>query len=165
MIQLAVLSNHQSGRDTHLRNVRVHSPVSQEMVAIKELQNFQFVSRDMCMFNSFKWRLACTIQTNLGVLLVQFFLAGLIGTRLHALPGDTVMGFLDAVYPQRLTADENSHLRSCLTNEIKQIYLHSHWNVCEENLVFYWNFSQLFTVIYFCHNGYGEYYNLLGFIY
>lgn len=54
MIQLAVLSNHQSGRDTHLRNVRVHSPVSQEMVAIKELQNFQFVSRDMCMFNSFK---------------------------------------------------------------------------------------------------------------
>lgn len=54
MIQLAVLSNHQSGRDTHLRNVRVHSPVSQSMVAIKPLQNFQFVSREMAMFNTLK---------------------------------------------------------------------------------------------------------------
>ena len=54
MIQLAVLSNHQSGRDTHLRNVRVHSPVSQTMVAIKPLQKLQFVSEEMCMFNSFK---------------------------------------------------------------------------------------------------------------
>jgi len=27
MIQLAVLSNHQNGRDTHLRQIRIHSPV------------------------------------------------------------------------------------------------------------------------------------------
>lgn len=54
MLQLAILSNHQSGRDTHLRNVRVHSPVSQTMVAIKPLQNFQFLSREMCMFNTLK---------------------------------------------------------------------------------------------------------------
>jgi len=27
MIQIAVLSNHQNGRDTHLRHVKIHSPV------------------------------------------------------------------------------------------------------------------------------------------
>ena len=54
MIQLAVLSNHQSGRDTHMRNVRIHSPVTQTMVAIKDFQNFQFVSNEMCHFNTLK---------------------------------------------------------------------------------------------------------------
>jgi len=28
MIQIAVLSNHQNGRDTHLRHIKIHSPVS-----------------------------------------------------------------------------------------------------------------------------------------
>jgi len=27
MIQIAVLSNHQNGRDTHLRHIKIHSPV------------------------------------------------------------------------------------------------------------------------------------------
>lgn len=27
MIQLAVQSNHQNGRDTHMRQIRVHSPI------------------------------------------------------------------------------------------------------------------------------------------
>jgi len=33
MIQLAVLSNHQNGRDTHLRQIRIHSPVENMPVA------------------------------------------------------------------------------------------------------------------------------------
>jgi anaphase-promoting complex subunit 10 len=27
MIQVAVISNHQNGRDTHMRQIRIHSPV------------------------------------------------------------------------------------------------------------------------------------------
>jgi len=34
MIQLAVLSNHQNGRDTHLRQIRIHSPVQNDPVAV-----------------------------------------------------------------------------------------------------------------------------------
>ncbi len=34
MIQIAVLSNHQNGRDTHMRQIKIHSPV-QDMSANK----------------------------------------------------------------------------------------------------------------------------------
>jgi len=34
MLQLAVLSNHQNGRDTHLRQIRIHSPVENLPVAV-----------------------------------------------------------------------------------------------------------------------------------
>jgi anaphase-promoting complex subunit 10 len=34
MLQLAVLSNHQNGRDTHLRQIRIHSPVDNLPVAV-----------------------------------------------------------------------------------------------------------------------------------
>lgn len=27
MIQIAVISNHQNGRDTHMRQIRIHSPI------------------------------------------------------------------------------------------------------------------------------------------
>ena len=39
MVQVAVLSNHQNGRDTHMRQIKVHSPVSQP----KALQQFSSV--------------------------------------------------------------------------------------------------------------------------
>lgn len=28
MIQIAVISNHQNGRDTHMRQIRIHSPIN-----------------------------------------------------------------------------------------------------------------------------------------
>jgi len=34
MLQLAVLSNHQNGRDTHLRQIRIHSPVENLPVSV-----------------------------------------------------------------------------------------------------------------------------------
>lgn len=33
MIQIAVLSNHQNGRDTHMRQIKIHSPVQDVSVA------------------------------------------------------------------------------------------------------------------------------------
>ncbi|KFM59942.1 Anaphase-promoting complex subunit 10, partial [Stegodyphus mimosarum] len=33
LVQIAVLSNHQNGRDTHLRQIRVHSPVENNCFA------------------------------------------------------------------------------------------------------------------------------------
>ena len=33
MVQVAVLANHQNGRDTHMRQIKVHSPVSQAKTA------------------------------------------------------------------------------------------------------------------------------------
>ncbi|CAG2103469.1 unnamed protein product [Medioppia subpectinata] len=34
LIQIAVLSNHQNGRDTHIRQIKVHSPVQNSIVSI-----------------------------------------------------------------------------------------------------------------------------------
>jgi anaphase-promoting complex subunit 10 len=35
MIQIAVLSNHQNGRDTHMRQIKIHSPVQEASVTKK----------------------------------------------------------------------------------------------------------------------------------
>lgn len=44
LIQIAVLSNHQNGRDTHIRQIKVHSPVSDTPPSILDLQmNFSTV--------------------------------------------------------------------------------------------------------------------------
>ncbi|XP_054163277.1 anaphase-promoting complex subunit 10-like [Oppia nitens] len=34
LIQIAVLSNHQNGRDTHIRQIKVHSPVQNSIVSV-----------------------------------------------------------------------------------------------------------------------------------
>lgn len=34
MIQLAIISNHQNGRDTHIRQIRVHSPIEGTRIAL-----------------------------------------------------------------------------------------------------------------------------------
>jgi len=47
MIQIAVLSNHQNGRDTHMRQIKVHSPV-QDMSVNKHL-NFTTVEMSQYM--------------------------------------------------------------------------------------------------------------------
>ena len=50
MIQIGVLSNHQNGRDTHMRQIKIHSPVQDTSVAKKQI----FSSVDMSMFNSLR---------------------------------------------------------------------------------------------------------------
>ena len=44
LIQIAVLSNHQNGRDTHIRQIKVHSPVQNSIVSILDFpMNFTTV--------------------------------------------------------------------------------------------------------------------------
>jgi anaphase-promoting complex subunit 10 len=38
MLQIAVLSNHQNGRDTHMRQIKVHSPVQD--ISVAKMPNF-----------------------------------------------------------------------------------------------------------------------------
>ena len=47
MLQIAVLSNYQNGRDTHMRQIKVHSPVQDITVA----KRYNFTSVDMAQFN------------------------------------------------------------------------------------------------------------------
>lgn len=35
MVQIAVLSNHQNGRDTHMRQIKIHSPVVNTVLAVE----------------------------------------------------------------------------------------------------------------------------------
>lgn len=44
MIQIAVISNHQNGRDTHMRQIRIHSPVDKKRnLALDKLNEFSTV--------------------------------------------------------------------------------------------------------------------------
>ena len=47
-VQIAVITNHQNGRDTHMRQVRVHAPVEQRGVMVDPLGSF--VSVDCSQF-------------------------------------------------------------------------------------------------------------------
>ena len=40
MIQIAVIANHQQGRDTHLRQISVHSPIEEKPVSTAEFANW-----------------------------------------------------------------------------------------------------------------------------
>lgn len=40
MVQIAVLSNHQNGRDTHMRQIKIHSPVEDRAVAVDSVGAF-----------------------------------------------------------------------------------------------------------------------------
>ncbi|XP_067000450.1 anaphase-promoting complex subunit 10 [Anabrus simplex] len=44
MIQIAVISNHQNGRDTHMRQIKIHSPMQNRSVGIGEFGNFVTVA-------------------------------------------------------------------------------------------------------------------------
>ena len=52
MLQIAVLSNYQNGRDTHMRQIKVHSPVQDITVA----KRYNFTSVDMAQFNVIRWK-------------------------------------------------------------------------------------------------------------
>lgn len=43
MIQIAVISNHQNGRDTHMRQIKVHSPCEPTTFDINKIPNFSTV--------------------------------------------------------------------------------------------------------------------------
>lgn len=49
MVQIAVLSNHQNGRDTHMRQIKIHSPVQDSAVAC--IKNVAFTSVDCSQFS------------------------------------------------------------------------------------------------------------------
>lgn len=43
MIQIAVISNHQNGRDTHMRQIKIHSPTEGRGIAMDSFSNFSSV--------------------------------------------------------------------------------------------------------------------------
>lgn len=43
MIQLAVTSNHQNGRDTHMRQIKIHSPIEHSGVGFEQFGRFSTV--------------------------------------------------------------------------------------------------------------------------
>lgn len=51
MIQIAVLSNHQNGRDTHMRQIKIHSPVQD--VSVAKRPNFTTVQ--MSQYSCIRW--------------------------------------------------------------------------------------------------------------
>jgi len=40
MVQIAVIQNHQQGRDTHMRQIKVHSPVENKIVSSADYTDF-----------------------------------------------------------------------------------------------------------------------------
>ena len=40
MVQIAVLSNHQNGRDTHMRQIKIQSPVENKPMAVDSMGPF-----------------------------------------------------------------------------------------------------------------------------
>lgn len=40
MIQIAVISNHQNGRDTHMRQIKIHSPIEGRNYLLEEYGPF-----------------------------------------------------------------------------------------------------------------------------
>lgn len=43
MIQIAVISNHQNGRDTHMRQIKIHSPTEGRGIAMDNFGNFSSI--------------------------------------------------------------------------------------------------------------------------
>lgn len=43
MIQIAVTNNHQNGRDTHMRQIKIHSPTEQPSSSLQSFLNFSTV--------------------------------------------------------------------------------------------------------------------------
>ncbi|GAB6033267.1 Anaphase-promoting complex subunit 10 [Chamberlinius hualienensis] len=52
MVQIAVLSNHQNGRDTHMRQIKIHSPVQNYAVACEK--NLRFTSRKFVRYSTIR---------------------------------------------------------------------------------------------------------------
>lgn len=44
MVQIAVTSNHQNGRDTHIRQIQIHSPTECQNIAINNFNTFSTVA-------------------------------------------------------------------------------------------------------------------------
>lgn len=43
MIQIAVISNHQNGRDTHMRQIKIHSPTEGSNYPLEQFGKFSTV--------------------------------------------------------------------------------------------------------------------------
>lgn len=44
MLQIAIISNHQNGRDTHMRQIRLHSPISDRHYPLEAFGKFSTVN-------------------------------------------------------------------------------------------------------------------------
>lgn len=53
MIQIAVISNHQNGRDTHMRQIKIHSPVEGRHNPLEELYG-QFTTVDFQQYTTIR---------------------------------------------------------------------------------------------------------------
>jgi anaphase-promoting complex subunit 10 len=53
MIQIAVISNHQNGRDTHMRQIKIHSPSTNEKKNLA-LDNYNFSTVDFSQFSTIR---------------------------------------------------------------------------------------------------------------
>lgn len=51
MVQIAVLSNHQNGRDTHMRQIKIFAPVEGGPVGMASLSNAAFTTNDFSRFS------------------------------------------------------------------------------------------------------------------
>lgn len=48
MIQIAVISNHQNGRDTHMRQIKIHSPAKDNSKMWETFGNFRSIEFQQC---------------------------------------------------------------------------------------------------------------------
>jgi len=62
MVQIAVLSNHQNGRDTHLRHIKIHSPVYDATGSARRQPTFTTVQ--MQQYATIRW--SCNIPLDSG---------------------------------------------------------------------------------------------------
>jgi len=51
MVQIAVLSNHQNGRDTHMRQIKIFAPVEAGPVGMSSLSNAAFTTNDFSRYS------------------------------------------------------------------------------------------------------------------
>jgi len=72
MIQIAVISNHQNGRDTHMRQIKIHSPMEFRGIGINEFGNFVTVACQQ--YSCIRWlnRMLHNLNVTLGTVSVTW---------------------------------------------------------------------------------------------
>uniref|UniRef100_A0A8I5U7B8 Anaphase-promoting complex subunit 10 n=1 Tax=Pongo abelii TaxID=9601 RepID=A0A8I5U7B8_PONAB len=58
MIQIAVLANHQNGRDTHMRQIKIYTPVEESSIEVKNqvrMEEVKLLSLKECLSYCCRW--------------------------------------------------------------------------------------------------------------
>lgn len=58
MLQLAVLANHQNGRDTHIRQIKIHSPIETTSVLLQP----KFTAVEIAEWSTIRWKVEIQIE-------------------------------------------------------------------------------------------------------